>query len=465
MIDTCVTLLETEAILKNKVTILAKYPADLKDIRTSNDSSAHHLLSESSLTSEEDMEGNPLAGYSESELTKLTRALIRLYEKFFAERSIKCLPSFYYDIIDSMIAPLRQSPFIDATLLDLFSTFLSCVQLRLFSWILNYQYHYFVITDLFEYLVNELQSPSSTQLPFASFRRATKYSMERLESCEAEIPHLSSFIQGLSFSSSIYNLEYSEFAIDLIDHSVPSLFLSLSNSQIHDEPTDYQVEAALKPGRSSRPRSTVQFGITIPTSPTSPSSESASNPPGNSDLFASEGSVRTQIAARFNSGSRVDLAQLILYIQQHHSFILFQLPPIPHPTDLSAFQNFSAIRVVFIQGDESTRTWRVADTITVPDFESSPFPRSLSHRDRAVHPLAASFLPPGGLSVVLDPHIAALLHVSARKPAVGAMERGVPQRLLPPRRSKLLLFSGRRSARKRGMSPKASFCCPRSTIC
>ena len=115
----------------------------------SNDSSAHHLLSESSLTSEEDMEGNPLSGYSESELAKLTRALIRLYEKFFAERSIKCLPSFYYDIIDSMIAPLRQSPFIDATLLDLFSTFLSCVQLRLFSWILNYQYHYFVITDLF----------------------------------------------------------------------------------------------------------------------------------------------------------------------------------------------------------------------------------------------------------------------------------------------------------------------------
>ena len=51
MIDTCVTLLETEAILKNKVTILAKYPADSKDIRMSNDSSAHHLLSESSLTS------------------------------------------------------------------------------------------------------------------------------------------------------------------------------------------------------------------------------------------------------------------------------------------------------------------------------------------------------------------------------------------------------------------------------
>lgn len=219
MIDTCSTLLETEAILKSKVTILAKLPGTSPDVRASNDSSAPHLQSESSLTSEEEIEKNPLAVYSESELAKLTRALIRLYEKFFAERSIPCIPGFYYDIVDSMVASLRQSPFIDSTLLDLFSTFLSCVQLRLFSWILNYQYHYFVITDLFEYLVNELQSPSSSQLPFASIRRATQYSLERLESCEAEIPHLSSFIQGFAFAQRS-PLEYSEFAIDLIDHSV-----------------------------------------------------------------------------------------------------------------------------------------------------------------------------------------------------------------------------------------------------
>ena len=196
----------------------------------------------------------------------------------------------------------------------------------------------------------------------------------------------------------------------------------------------------MKPARSGRPRSTAQFGITTSSSPLSPNSETASNPPGNGDLSVSEGNVRTQIAARFNAGSRVDLAQLILYIQQHHSFILFQLPPIPHPTDLSAFQNFAAIRVVFIQGDESARNWRVLETITVPDFESSTFPRSMSHRNRPLHSIAAPFLPPGGISVVLNAHVAALLHLFARKPAVGAMERGVPQRLLPPRRSSRLSF-------------------------
>lgn len=81
--------------------------------------------------------------------------------------------------------------------------------------------------------------------------------------------------------------------------------------------------------------------------------------------------MRTQIAARFHAGGRVDLAQLILYIQQHHSFILFQLPPLPHPADLRAFQNFAAVRVVAVQGDDASQACRVVDSLTLPDFESS----------------------------------------------------------------------------------------------
>lgn len=246
MIDNCTNLIEAEAILRSKVAILANLTATSSDLQKSSDSSIARLQSESSMTSEEDTERDPLCVYSESELSKLSRALIRLYEKFFRERSIQCLPSFYYDIIDSMITALRQSPFIDSTLIDLFSTFLWCVQLRLFSWILNYQYHYFVMTDLFEYLVNELQSPSSTQLPFASFRRATKYSMERLERCEAEIPHLSSFIQGSrSFSKIIHRIQRIRHRFDRPIRTV-SLPFSVDSRRTHRLSSGGGVEALAK---------------------------------------------------------------------------------------------------------------------------------------------------------------------------------------------------------------------------
>ena len=152
------------------------------------------------MNSEEDLEGSVTSLYSEEELMTLDRYLVRLYDKFFTERSIECIPTSYYEVMDSLLPLLKQELIYDSNLIDLISTLLVCIQIRLFSSILNYQYHYFVITDLFEYLVNEIRSPSLTQLPFALFRRETQYSLERLESCEAEIPHLRSFIQGNRYS-------------------------------------------------------------------------------------------------------------------------------------------------------------------------------------------------------------------------------------------------------------------------
>ena len=207
MVDRCVTLQEAENAMHTMASFLLKPSNDaLLHSSLCSTSDAHEdstlsiRQSESSMNSEEDLEGSITSLYSEEELMTLDRYLVRLYDKFFTERSIECIPTSYYEVMDSLLPLLKQELIYDSNLIDLISTLLVCIQIRLFSSILNYQYHYFVITDLFEYLVNEIRSPSLTQLPFALFRRETQYSLERLESCEAEIPHLRSFIQGNRYS-------------------------------------------------------------------------------------------------------------------------------------------------------------------------------------------------------------------------------------------------------------------------
>ena len=83
------------------------------------------------------------------------------------------------------------------------------------------------------------------------------------------------------------------------------------------------------------------------------------------------GEVRTQIEAHFHSGDNVDLSQLIFYIQQHRNFILFQLPPLSKQISLDSIQNYGAVYVLAIQGDESTRKCYVTNEVMLPDFACS----------------------------------------------------------------------------------------------
>ena len=154
-------------------------------------------LSESSMASvEERDDGDDHVAYSDEEMKCLTGTLDCLFKQYWEKRSFSLFPSLYYDVISQITRSVNTGTYLDSSTLDLLINLLACMQIRLFQFLLNDSYPAFVVTDLFEYLVSEIRFPKGSTLSFARLKKATQYVVDRLQSCEEEVPHLRKFIQG-----------------------------------------------------------------------------------------------------------------------------------------------------------------------------------------------------------------------------------------------------------------------------
>ena len=154
-------------------------------------------LSESSMASVEERDGDDdHVAYSDEEMKCLTGTLDCLFKQYWEKRSFSLFPSLYYDVISQITRSVNTGTYLDSSTLDLLINLLACMQIRLFQFLLNDSYPAFVVTDLFEYLVSEIRFPKGSTLSFARLKKATQYVVDRLQSCEEEVPHLRKFIQG-----------------------------------------------------------------------------------------------------------------------------------------------------------------------------------------------------------------------------------------------------------------------------
>lgn len=193
--------MEVESILESKA-YSYHTPATLQSLTSSmrsegpDDLSLSRRLSTSSLNSVDELsEQETREVYSEEEMQSIHYLFTRLFKQYFSDHSIECIPASYYSLLDEIFQQSTSVTYFDNLTLDILETLFSCIQIRLFNTIFNEYYPSFVVTDLFEYVVNDIRFPSTPQMNFSSLRRATKYTMTRLQSCEEEIPHVRKFIQ------------------------------------------------------------------------------------------------------------------------------------------------------------------------------------------------------------------------------------------------------------------------------
>lgn len=174
---------------------------DLRQSMTSVDGEEGAALrkrqSESSVISVDDQDGTTHCAYSDEEMKRLSSMLECLSRQHFEGRPLRALPELYYAVVKEVVRLVSVGIYLDSVTVDLLVHVLACAQMRLFHRVLNFYYHSFVRTDFFEYLVSEIRCPRDSTMSFARLRKATQYTMDRLQSCEEEVPHLRKFIQGL----------------------------------------------------------------------------------------------------------------------------------------------------------------------------------------------------------------------------------------------------------------------------
>lgn len=174
---------------------------DLRQSLTSVDGEEGAALrkrqSESSVISVDDPDGTTHCAYSDEEMKRLSSMLECLSRQHFEGRPLRALPELYYAVVKEVVRLVSVGIYLDSVTVDLLVHVLACAQMRLFHRVLNFYYHSFVRTDFFEYLVSEIRCPRDSTMSFARLRKATQYTMDRLQSCEEEVPHLRKFIQGL----------------------------------------------------------------------------------------------------------------------------------------------------------------------------------------------------------------------------------------------------------------------------
>ena len=174
---------------------------DLRQSMTSVDGEEGAALrkrqSESSVISVDDQDGTAHCAYSDEEMKRLSSMLECLSRQHFEGRPLRALPELYYAVVKEVVRLVSVGIYLDSVTVDLLVHVLACAQMRLFHRVLNFYYHSFVRTDFFEYLVSEIRCPRDSTMSFARLRKATQYTMDRLQSCEEEVPHLRKFIQGL----------------------------------------------------------------------------------------------------------------------------------------------------------------------------------------------------------------------------------------------------------------------------
>lgn len=173
---------------------------DLRQSLTSVDGEEGAALrkrqSESSVISVDDPDGTTHCAYSDEEMKRLSSMLECLSRQHFEGRPLRALPELYYAVVKEVVRLVSVGIYLDSVTVDLLVHVLACAQMRLFHRVLNFYYHSFVRTDFFEYLVSEIRCPRDSTMSFARLRKATQYTMDRLQSCEEEVPHLRKFIQG-----------------------------------------------------------------------------------------------------------------------------------------------------------------------------------------------------------------------------------------------------------------------------
>lgn len=192
----CPAFVEFENAVEAKTTSFfmpAVSPSSLRNSLNEDHSRRHSIESVNSV----DDEGGhdyPVV-YSEEEMHQIITTFSRLYKQYFGSHTLSMIPQYSSVVLDDVYSHLSSDTYIDASTMEVLVPLLASLQIRLFHIIFNQYYSSFVVTDLFEYLVNEIRFPSTDPISFRLLRRATSYSMSRLKNCEEEIPHVRKFIQ------------------------------------------------------------------------------------------------------------------------------------------------------------------------------------------------------------------------------------------------------------------------------
>ena len=157
------------------------------------DSYQRRLSTNSTSSIYEDFEKETFTVYSEDEMQEICSIFSRIYKQYFSTNAI-VLPELYSTVLRSFDEKIQSYAYFDSSTMDLFMFLLTSIQVRLFFDFFNTSYHSFIKTDLFEYVVNEIQSPSTDGFKI-QLKTKLDYSIKRLESCKEEIPHVKQFIK------------------------------------------------------------------------------------------------------------------------------------------------------------------------------------------------------------------------------------------------------------------------------
>lgn len=191
----CPAFIELESAVEAKATsffIPAITPSSLRS--SLNEDSRRHSIESVNSVDDEGCHDVPTV-YSEEEMRQIITTFSRIYKQYFGSHSLSMLPQYSTVVLDDVYSHLSSDSYIDNSTMEVLVLLLANLQIRLFYTIFNQYYSSFVVTDLFEYLVNEIRFPSADPISFRFLRRATSYSMSRLKNCEEEIPHVRKFIQ------------------------------------------------------------------------------------------------------------------------------------------------------------------------------------------------------------------------------------------------------------------------------